>query len=438
MTIKDIHGHAMSAADANAAEHYEAACALLRCYLNDPLAEAQAALAQAPDMTMAHVLVAYLNLLGTEPGGRPVAREALTAAERCPATERETLHVAAARALAHGQWQRAGRILEDLSIRYPKDLLALQVGHQIDFFTGHSRMLRDRMARAESHWHAGMPGRHAVLAMLAFGLEETADYARAETLGRLSVELEPRDGWGWHAVAHVMEMQNRRRAGIDWLTQQTPAWSEGSFFAGHNWWHLALFHLGLNAIDEAMALLDQRVLGSTSPLVLDMIDASALLWRLQLRGASVGDRWDALASRWAAVSGTSTYAFNDLHAMMAFISADRMGDAARLLHAQQQALALDDDNVGFLKDVGLGATQAIHQFGLGRHAQAVELLRGVRREAANFGGSHAQRDVLDLTLIAAAEGAGDVQMADALRRERGFLRQAQAVRSDHNWAEASP
>lgn len=84
MTIKDIHGHAMSAADANAAEHYEAACALLRCYLNDPLAEAQAALAQAPDMTMAHVLVAYLNLLGTEPGGRPVAREALTAAEAVP------------------------------------------------------------------------------------------------------------------------------------------------------------------------------------------------------------------------------------------------------------------------------------------------------------------------------------------------------------------
>ena len=48
MTIKDIHGHALSGADANAAEHYEAACAQLRCYVDDPLAEAQAALAQAP------------------------------------------------------------------------------------------------------------------------------------------------------------------------------------------------------------------------------------------------------------------------------------------------------------------------------------------------------------------------------------------------------
>jgi len=422
MTIKDNHGHALSGADAQAAEHYEASCALLRCYLNDPMAEAQAALARSPDMTMAHVLVAYLNLLGTEPAGLPAAREAHAAAARCPATEREAMHVTAAGALAQGQWHRAGRILEDLSIRHPLDLLALQVGHQIDFFTGHSRMLRDRIARAESHWHAGMPGHHAVLSMLAFGLEETADYVRAETLGRSSVELEPRDGWGWHAVAHVLEMQDRRRDGIAWMTQDTAAWSEGSFFAGHNWWHLALFHLGLDQIDEVMALLDERVLGSASPLVLDMIDASALLWRLQLRGVDVGDRWDALASRWAAVSATSTYAFNDLHAMMAFVGADRMGDAARLLDAQQEALAAGDDNVGFLKDVGQPAAQAIHQFGLSLHAEAAELLRAVRREAARFGGSHAQRDVLDLTLIAAAERAGDAPLADALRRERAFVR----------------
>ena len=335
MTIQDIHGHALSGADDKAAEHYDSACALLRCYLNDPLAEAQAALARSPDMTMAHVLVAYLNLLGTEPAGTPAAREAHAAAARCPATEREAMHVAAAGALAQGQWHRAGRILEDLSIRHPHDLLALQVGHQIDFFTGHSRMLRDRIARAESHWHAGMPGHHAVLSMLAFGLEETADYARAETLGRRSVELEPRDGWGWHAVAHVLEMQNRRRDGIVWMTQDAPAWSEGSFFAGHNWWHLALFHLGLDQIDEVMALLDQRVLGSASPLVLDMIDASALLWRLQLRGVQcrrpLGRARLALG---CGVSAASTYAFNDLHAMMAFVGADRMGDAARLLDAQ--------------------------------------------------------------------------------------------------------
>ena len=56
-------------------------------------------------------------------------------------------------------------------------------------------------------------------------------------------------------MAHVLEMQNRRRDGIAWMTQDPPAWSEGSFFAVHNWWHLALFHLGLDQIDEVLALL---------------------------------------------------------------------------------------------------------------------------------------------------------------------------------------
>jgi hypothetical protein len=111
-----------------------------------------------------------------------------------------------------------------------------------------------------------------------------------------------------------------------------------------------------------------------------------------------------------------------MHAMMAFVGADRMGDAARLLDAQQEALAAGDDNVGFLNDVGRGATQAILQFALGRYAEAVELLRGVRPVAARFGGSHAQRDLLDLTLIQAAERAGDGHLADALRRERAFVR----------------
>ncbi len=422
MTHQDLHGHTLSGADAAAAEHYERGVAQLRCYIGDPLADANAAIAQAPAMTMAHVLAAYLNLLGTEPAGWPAARDIHARAAALPATEREALHMLAVGHLAHGRWHAAGRVLEDLSVRWPHDLLALQVGHQIDFFTAASRMLRDRIARAESHWRDGMPGHHALLSMLAFGLEECADYARAEAIGRRSVELEPRDGWGWHAVAHVMEMQGRRRDGVAWLGQHSAVWSEGSFLAIHNWWHLALFHLGLEQIDEVLALVDQRVLGTQSPVVMEMIDGSALLWRLHLRGIGLGARWQGLAERWAAVSAESTYAFNDLHAMVAFVGADRMADAEALLQAQQRALASDDDNRGFLRDVGIQAAQAVHDFALGRYADATDKLRTIRPVAQRFGGSHAQRDVIDLTLIEAASRSGDAALADALRRERAFVR----------------
>jgi hypothetical protein len=423
MTRKDSLGHDHSGADARSLDLYEQACHEFRCLVGDPLATAQRALTISPEFTMAHALVAWLMLLGTEPGGLAPARAALDSARALPADERESMHLQAIEHLVNGHWHAAGAVLEDLSIRWPRDALALQAGHQIDFFVGHSRMLRDRIARAAPSWHVGMPGYHAVLGMHAFGLEETGDYARAEAVGRRAVELEPKDSWAWHAVAHVMEMQNRRRDGVAWLGESSNTWSEGSFLAVHNWWHLALFHLGLEQIDEVMKIVDARVLGTASPIVLEMIDASAMLWRLRLRGIDVGDRWQALADRWAAVSQQSTYAFNDLHGMMAFVGAGRSDDAQRLLNAQEAALPAEGDNAMFLRDVGLDATRAVHAFGAGRYGEAVKRLRPLRSRAHRFGGSHAQRDVIDLTLIEAATRDGQALLAQALQHERADRRQ---------------
>ena len=50
------------------------------------------------------------------------------------------------------------------------------------------------------------------------------------------------------------------------------------------------------------------------------------------------------------------------------------------------------------------------------------LLRRIRSQAHRFGGSHAQRDVIDLTLLAAARQAGDRPLADGLAAERQRLR----------------
>ena len=206
---------------------------------------------------MAHALKAWLHLLGTEPAGLPIARAALAAAEESPANERERGHLAAIRHLVEGRWHAAGRVLEDVTIAAPRDALGLLAGHQIDFFTGHSRMLRDRIARALPHWDARTPGYHSVLGMHAFGLEETGDYARAEAAGRRGVELEPHDGWSQHAVAHVLEMQNRTADGIAWM-RSNDGWAGDSFFQVHNWWHLALYYLERGDIDEVLALFDRR------------------------------------------------------------------------------------------------------------------------------------------------------------------------------------
>jgi len=422
--MNDEIGYATSGANARSLEKLLQAKHELRCYRDDPVATVDAALRESPELVMGHVLRAYLLLLATEAPATDVARTSCAAAAALPANDRERRHVAAATALSQGRWHEAGRQLEDLAIAYPLDALALQVGHQVDFFTGDARMLRDRISRALPHWQASMPGYHAVLGMHAFGLEENGDYARAEAAGRACVEREPNDGWGHHAVAHVMEMQGRRREGIAWLRSEPRAWAERSFFAVHNWWHLALYHLDLDEVDEALALYDGPIAGPGSAVALEMIDASAMLWRLALRGVDLGTRWHALAERWLPHARSGNYAFNDMHAMMALVSSGRTAEAEALLDAQREAMAREDDNAGFTREVGAPATRAMLAFGQGDYARCVELLRPVRNRAHRFGGSHAQRDLIDLTLIEAASRARQDGLAAALRAERAAIRRS--------------
>ena len=418
MTIHDDLGLAHSGANADSLAHYRRALHQFQCYIEDPVASVDAAIDERPDFVMAHVLKAYLHLLGTEPAAIAVARACLDAAQRLPANPRERGHIAAIARMVDGQWHRAGRLLEDVAIDYPRDILALQAGHLADFYVGNSRMLRDRIARALPAWSRDMPGYHAVLGMHAFGLEETADYGRAEAQGRAAVELEPRDGWAQHAVAHVMEMQCRTRDGIAWMRANPEAWSTDSFFKVHLWWHLALYHLELGEIDEVLALFDGPIRGERSTMVLDMIDASALLWRLNLRGIDVGQRWATVADGWEPIATAGNYAFNDVHAVMAFVGAQRPDAIAAVLETQQAVMLGSDDNEAFTREVGHPLALAIKAFGQARYDETVRLIRQIREIAHRFGGSHAQRDLLDLTLIEAALRAGQRPLATALCAER--------------------
>lgn len=433
MICTDYAGYPVSGANAESVERYEQAAHALRCLIGDPVSLVERAIEARPQMTMAHVLKGWLHLLGTEPEGVAVARRCAEVAAALPATARERAHVEAIGRLCGGQWRAAALALEDLNVRWPLDALAVQAGHQLDFYCGNSRMLRDRVARVLPAWNESMPGYHALLGMHAFGLEETGDYERAERSGRLAVELEPRDGWAWHAVAHVHEMRNDASAGIEWLQPSAEVWSRESFLAVHNWWHLALFHLEHDDVDAVLELFDGPIDGARSSVVLDLVDASAMLWRLHLRGVDVGDRWNALADRWEPIAAAGLYAFNDLHATMCFVGADRPAARQAVLDAQRAVMQGTGENAAFTSEVGHAATRAIIAFGAGDYQLAVRLLRPIRSYAHRFGGSHAQRDVLDLTLLEAAMRGGDRALAAALASERVALRPRSA--SARRWVE---
>ncbi|MCL4802538.1 MAG: tetratricopeptide repeat protein [Xanthobacteraceae bacterium] len=422
MTTTDIRGHQLTGATPTALRHYETALRQFALYVGDPVASVDQAIAASPDFVMAHAFRAWLHLLGTEPAGLPVAREALAAVKALPATTQEQGHLTAIGHLIAGRWQAASQTLEDVTVASPRDLLALQAGHVIDFFRGDARMLRDRIARALPAWSKGVPGHHAVLGMQAFGLEESGDYAAAEKSGRKAVELERRDSWAQHAVAHVMEMQGRQKDGIRWMENNTEGWSKDNFFAVHNWWHLALYYLDLGETERVLDLFDGPIYGARSKVVLDMIDASAMLWRLHLRGIDVGARWDWVADAWEPIADAGNYAFNDVHAMMAFVGAGRSEAIRKVFAAQAEAMNGAGDNASFTREVGHPVAKAIKAFGDADYDEVVRLLRPVRNIAHRFGGSHAQRDVLDLTLIEAAMRANRQALAAALAAERAAMR----------------
>ncbi len=418
----DAQGNTLSGATAEAAKFFDAAVEAFNIYRGDPVGLADRAVEVAPAFAMAHILKAHLLGLATEPDATVEARAILANVKSLRLNEREASHVAALDLLLDGEWSAAATALDRHNADHPRDIVALQSGHLMDFYRASARGLRDRIARVLPQWSPDVPGYPVLLGMHAFGLEETGDYARAEDTGRRALDLQPLDCWAHHAVAHVMEMQGRAEDGIGWMIAREPHWvGDDNFFKVHNWWHRALCHLDLGQAAEVLALYDGPIREGRSMVALDMVDASALLWRLQLAGHDVGDRWNELAAAWDSHADGRTYPFNDWHAVMAYLGAGRHADVERIV-AAYRSTAETSETAAWGRRTALPLVEGFAAFWRGEHEKAARLLHGARHIANSFGGSHAQRDIIDWTLTEAALRGGLTRMAEALASERLALK----------------
>ena len=424
MSHRDQFGVPLTAGDPAALRHYDAAVAKLMVFNNDPVAEVDQATAIDPGLVMGHVLKGLLCVLGTEKSLLPEARSALAAGQAVAkgASERERKHLRSLESWIEGRLHDACAVWEDILVDEPSDALAMLAAHQGDFFLGQSSELRDRVARRLPSIEKGSRLEGYYQGMYAFGLEEMADYARAEEAGQRAVTSDRRDAWAIHAVAHVMEMTNRIEDGQAWLSTRSGDWSPDNFFAVHNWWHLALYYFDQHRWDEVLKIYDTRVRGSDSTVIMDMLDASSLLWRLKLHDVDVGDRWQRMAEAWEPRIDDAWYSFNDTHAMMAFAGAGRRDLAERLLAVMSRTAAASTDNGTMTRTVGLPVASAILAYAEGRYGETVERLAPVKAIAARAGGSHAQRDLLAQTLLAAAGKSGQHRLARSLLNERLALK----------------
>lgn len=402
-----------------AADHFADAIRAFNIYRGDPVALVDEAIEAAPEFAMAHILKAYLYGLATEPEAAAEAKSILSTARNFAKTDIEKSHVSALEALVANNWTEAAVRLDRHNMEFPHDILGLQAGHLMDFYRANARNLRDRLARVLPKWSKDQPGYGIILGMYAFGLEEAGDYAQAEAVGKEAIERDPLDCWAHHAVAHVLEMQGRAEDGIQWMASREPHWSgDDNFFKVHNWWHKALYHLDLGQSDEVIRLYDAQVRGEKSEVALDLVDASALLWRLHMEDHDISDRWEDVARSWDNHADGRLYPFNDWHAVMAYLGAGRIDEVDRILNQYRSTDETRDETARWAKATGLPLIQGFRAFWEGRYAEAADTLHRARFVANSFGGSHAQRDIIDWTLTEAALRSGNRDVAKALANER--------------------
>ena len=348
-----------------------------------------------PDCAVAATLGGILGMFMETPDRLEIAdtyfNRALTAAPA--ATEREQLLVEAMWSSRQGDLEKALGCFRKLAKFYPRDLLSAKMGQTHYFNLGDDEgmlWLADQVIDA----HKDTAFAHG---MRAFGLEQMSQLGEAEEEARLATDMQRAEPWAHHAVAHVMVTQGRHAEGIQWMRDLSGEWDYcNSFMYTHNWWHLALFHLEREEFDEALRLYDEHIWGRDKTYSQDQINAISLLWRLEMAGADVGDRWQDVASHVADRSLVLDQPFLDMQYVYALARGGKTLELNNLLSGME-LMEMDAPKMtrAVWEEVAAPASRAFVAFADEDYAKAEELLAPARARMQSIGGSHAQRDLFE-------------------------------------------
>ncbi|KAK2158222.1 hypothetical protein LSH36_174g01076 [Paralvinella palmiformis] len=329
-----------------------------------------------PENVMGHVINNGLELMSTGHSPRldPEFEKSLglmshLVADTNKLSEWERQHVRAINLYGKGYMTDACSVWEDILLEYPQDMLALKFAHDSYFYLGYQVQMRDSVARVMPQWKADMPLYSYLYGMHAFGLCETNFYDEAEKLAR----------------------KGEHQAAVD--------------------------------IFDSEVCKRFQCSGS----MLDMVDACSLLFRLELEGIEIGQRWENLYEMCYSHINDHLLAFNDAHLMMAYIGAKKKEAAATCLTSlREYAEKCLGTNRTITKDVGIRMCEALVAYDDDRYADAVDVLHPVRYKLVKIGGSNAQRDIFNQFLIHAAlksEKTVHHKLARSLLAERKSLKE---------------
>lgn len=424
MPLTDLWSQSVTTDSEAAVRAYERAVMATLEYRSSANDHVKSALEADPAFALGHCFKGYqYMLLGTE-GTVAKARQAAEAAktEYDRLTDRERGHLAALASWAEGDVAGAAAVWQRIVRAYPHDLLALRLHHLNAFWRGRDDELTEGPAESLYAWTPDLPGYGSVLGMLAFGLEESGERRRAEDYARRAIDHAPDDLWALHALAHVLEMDERFQEGCDLIPLEEPAWDDRNPFRNHVWWHRALYAVELGRDQEVLQLYDSHLAPGARPFYLDVQNAASLLARLQFLGIDPEERWQALVAPVHALADDFNGAFTEPHKVLALAAAGEIDAAERLADSVLARMKRSGRRDPALAQVLDGLCRAIVAFYRGEADEALELLGPIRGDLWRLGGSWAQRDVFEQLTIEAALKANPAIDGRALLARREVLR----------------
>jgi tetratricopeptide (TPR) repeat protein len=398
MSIRDCFDLPVTNADADAVRGYDDYVSEFLSYGANlrALFEIADATEQAP-LLNAHAAVLHMAFEGAE-GWVAAAPylERMRAGEH-HASERERLFCAATKAWAATDFPRTLALLDELTVRWPADLCAIKWGQYHAFNLGDAEALL-RFGDRAVIVHENAPYAHG---MAAFALEQNHRLREAEEAGLHAAEIAIDDAWAHHAVAHVMVTEGRAKEGARWLDHCSHTWEKkGVFIRDHNWWHAALFQIALGRHDLALKIFDERLWGAWPEFPQEQIGAVSMLWRLEMRGVDVGERWGPVVREARKRAGEHLFPFHDLHYLYALARAGEDGEAGRFIASMKNKAATDNACSPVWGEVCIPTAEGLAAFVGGRYDDANDKISPVLSDLHKIGGSHAQRQIFVETLEA--------------------------------------
>ncbi len=418
--MTDRFGLSLSTGSTEAVASYVAGIDLLLSANVGVGVELERALAADPDFALAHIARArMLQLRARMPEAKAAATRARALGERV--TPRERQHIEAIALAVEGAAAEALARVRSHAAEYPRDALPLSLALGVFGLLGFSGR-RDhheaQLALLEElapHWGDDW----WFLGYLGWAYIETGEVAKGTRLVERSLARNPRNAHAAHQRAHGFFEAGDAAGGSAFIED----WLEGYDRAGqlhcHLSWHLALFELARGNGEGARAIYHENIRPSAAQAVpmLVLADAASLLWRWRFYGAAppLEQEWAEVAAHARQHFPQASLAFADLHAALAEAA---IGDAdgVRSRVAGLQNLARDGrlPSGDVASALCAGAAALAH----GDNIEAARLLEGALDDLPRIGGSHAQREVVEDSLILAFLGSAQSAKAAQLLRSR--------------------